>query len=178
MEIIISDILKLRAWQEEDKQELQRIANNSNVSRFLRERFPHPYTRNDAERWITLNVMGLQETHFCIEYDGRPAGGIGIDLQQDIHRYTAEMGYWLGEEYWNKGIMTAAIRSATPHFMQKFGLKRIFATVFSANAASVKALQKAGFRLEGTLRNYACKDGEDIDGLLFAYTGIINETEL
>ncbi|MDB5225950.1 MAG: acetyltransferase [Bacteroidota bacterium] len=170
MEIIISESLKLRPWCEEDKQELQRIANNSNVTKYLRERFPHPYTKNDAERWVSLNIMGLHETHFCIEYNGKPAGGIGIDIQNDIHKYTAEMGYWLGEEYWNKGIVTQCIQTVTPFFINKFQLKRIYATASVGNVASIKALERAGYTFEGTMKNYAHKDGVDLDGTLYAFT--------
>jgi ribosomal-protein-alanine N-acetyltransferase len=169
MEILINEKLKLRPWQEEDKNELQRIANNSEVTRYLRERFPHPYTRNDAERWIALNIMGLHETHFCIESDGKPAGGIGIDIQNDIHKYTAELGYWLGEEYWGKGIITECIKVVTPHFFTKFQLKRIYATAFAGNVASLKALEKAGYKFEGILRKYAFKDGMDMDGAMYAF---------
>lgn len=169
MELFISEQLKLRPWCEEDKQELQRIANNSNVTKYLRERFPHPYTKNDAERWVSLNIMGLHETHFCIEYNGKPAGGIGIDIQNDIHKYTAELGYWLGEEYWNKGIITQCIKAATPFFMEKFQLKRIYATAFVGNSASVRTLEKAGYTFEGVMKKYAFKDGVDFDGTLYAF---------
>ena len=170
MELIINEHLRLRPWQEEDKKELQRIANNSNVTRFLRERFPHPYTRNDAERWVSLNIMGLYETHFCIEYKQQPAGGIGIDIQIDIHKYTAELGYWLGEDYWGKGIITECIKAATPYYIKKFQLKRIYAHAFIGNDASIRALEKAGYTLEGIMKNYAYKDGIDIDGTMYAFT--------
>jgi RimJ/RimL family protein N-acetyltransferase len=168
--LIINSYLKLRAWAEEDKAELQRIANNSNVARFLRDAFPHPYTKNDAERWITLNIMGLHETHFCIEADGKPAGGIGIVIQNDIHKYSAELAYWLGEEYWGRGIITRCIKTVTPYFMDKFELKRMFATAFTSNSASVNALEKSGYVCEGVMKKYAFKNGVDIDGTLYAFT--------
>lgn len=170
MEIIINTQLKLRAWKTEDKQQLQRIANNQHVAKYLRERFPIPYTMNDAERWITLNEMGLDETHFCIEYDGMAAGSIGIDIQLDVHKQTAELGYWLGEDFWNKGIITECIKAVTPYFINKFELKRIFATTFSENVTSSKALEKAGFKLEGILKKHAFKNGIDYDGNMYAYT--------
>ncbi|MFN8281947.1 MAG: GNAT family protein [Chitinophagales bacterium] len=170
MEIIIDDKLKLRAWQPEDKLELQRIANNLNLTKYLRELFPSPYTANDAERWISLNEMGLDETQFCIAYDEKPIGNIGIYIQRDVHKYTAELGYWLSEEHWNKGIITECIKTVVPYFIKKFGLKRVFATTFSENIGSSKALESAGFALEGTMKNHAFKGGIDYDGKLYAYT--------
>jgi RimJ/RimL family protein N-acetyltransferase len=170
MEIIINDKLKLRAWKPEDKQELQRIANNVNVTKYLRELFPSPYTANDAERWISLNEMGLDETQFCIAYHDKPIGNIGIYIQRDVHKFTAELGYWLSEEHWNKGIITSCIKMVVPYFIDKFELKRIYATTFLGNESSSKALEKAGFQLEGILKKHAFKDGVDYDGKLYAYT--------
>lgn len=169
MEIIINDKLKLRAWEKADKQELQRIANNLNVAKYLRELFPSPYTSNDAEKWISINEMVLEETQFCIEYDGKPIGNIGIYIQNDIHKFTAEIGYWLGEEYWNKGIITDCIKIVTPFFINKFQLKRIYATTFSENIGSAKALEKAGYVLEGILKKNAFKNGVDIDSNMYAF---------
>lgn len=170
MEISINEQLKLRHWKKEDAVELQRIADNPNVAKNLRDRFPSPYTIEDAERWITLNEIALQKFFFCIEYQGKPAGGIGLDIQGDMHRFTAELGYWLGEEYWGKGIATASIKAITVYALKSLNLKRIYATASIKNVASVKAMEKAGYVFEGILKKYAYKNGEDIDAAMFAMT--------
>jgi RimJ/RimL family protein N-acetyltransferase len=100
------------------------------------------------------------EKNFCIEIDGGAVGGIGIQIGEDVFRHTAEVGYWLGQEFWGRGVMTEAVSVFTPYCFEEFSLYRIFAKAFSNNPASARVLEKAGFVLEGRLRKHVVKDGK------------------
>lgn len=114
----------------------------------LRNRFPHPYTLTAAENWIAINHSAAQPEHFCIEYNGEVCGGIGFIPGTDIDQLSAEMGYFIGEPFWGKGIATAAIAQFVQHLREKTSFVRLYAIVFANNPASMKALQKNGFALE------------------------------
>jgi RimJ/RimL family protein N-acetyltransferase len=107
---------------------------------------------------------------FCIEIDGAAVGGIGVHPGEDVHRHTATAGYWLGEEFWGRGIMTEVVTAVTDFCFENFPLRRISAEVFANNPASARVLEKAGFSFEGRLRNHVLKDGELLDSLLYART--------
>ena len=109
-------------------------------------------------------------TIFCIEVNGAAVGGIGIHLGIDVHRRTAELGYWLGEEFWARGIMTEAVGAFTDFCFDRFSLRRIYAEPFANNRASARVLEKAGFSFEGRLKNNVMKDGQVLDSLLYART--------
>src|SRR5207245_1449014 len=106
------------------------------------------YTRADGEAWLALAAQSQPETNFAIEYDGEAVGGIGLRLGQDIERVTAEIGYWLGESVWGRGIATAALVGLTQYAFPTFNLTRVFALPFADNLASRRVLEKAGFALE------------------------------
>lgn len=158
----------LRPWRDGDQAALVRHANNRAIWRNLRDRFPHPYTREDADQWLAVVQKLPSGTQFAIEVDGEAAGGIGLELKEDVFRKTASLGYWLGEAHWNSGIMTEAVRAVTRHGFEQFALRRIQAGVFEWNPASARVLEKAGYQLEGRLRQSVIKDGEIIDRLMYA----------
>lgn len=159
----------LRPWKASDIGELVPLADNPKIWRNLRDGFPQPYTRRDAKAWIGQATLMSPSTHFAITVEGRIAGGIGLLLQPDIHRRGAELGYWLGEPFWGRGIMTAAVAAFLPHALSAFDLVRIQALVLEWNPASTRVLEKAGFALEGRLRRSAVKDGAILDEFLYAY---------
>lgn len=159
---------KLRPWQWSDKESLIFNANNRNIWMNLRDRFPHPYTIKDAEEWLSMMVGVLPLTQFAIDVDNNAVGGIGIILNDDVHCIQAEIGYWLGEEYWGRGIATAALKAVTEYAFCNFELVRIYASIFEWNPASARVLEKAGFEFEARLKKSIIKDGKIIDQLVFA----------
>lgn len=159
---------RIRSWQAGDAPSLARHADNRKIWLQVRDRFPHPYTLEAAEAWVKLAPAADPETQFAIEVNGEAAGGIGVFLQQDVERYSAEIGYWLGEAHWNRGITTAAVRRFTEYAFDRFGLCRLYANVFETNPGSCRVLERAGYQLEGRLRQSAVKDGQVLDGLLYA----------
>jgi RimJ/RimL family protein N-acetyltransferase len=165
-------ICVLRPWQTGDEDGLVRHANDRGVWINLRDRFPYPYTHADAEAWIRIATGRTPPTDFAITVDGQPVGGVGLMLQEDIQRCGAEIGYWLGRDFWGRGLATAAVRAVTDHAFRGHGLVRVYATVFAENAASVRVLEKVGYRLEGRLRRAAIKDGVVHDTLMYAITDL------
>lgn len=159
---------RIRSWQYKDLPSLTRNANNVKIWRGVRDLFPSPYTEAHAERWLELAINQHPECNFAIEVGDSAVGGIGLVMQLDVHRLGAELGYWLGEEYWGKGIMTAAVRHFTEFAHSTYGLVRIYALVYDWNLASAKVLEKNGYVLEARLQKNAVKNGEIIDELLFA----------
>jgi len=158
----------LRSWQGRDRDAIVRHANNRNVSINLRDRFPYPYTMKDARIWLDM-VVGLKpETSFAIAVGDEAVGGIGFTLQPDVGHRSAEIGYWLGEEFWGRGIGTDAVKAATEYAFASFDICRIFAHVFEWNGASARVLEKAGYTFEGRLRKSVTKDGKTIDQLMYA----------
>jgi RimJ/RimL family protein N-acetyltransferase len=158
----------VRSWREGDAPALARHADNRKIWLNIRDQFPHPYTLADARAWVHLASAAVPETSFAIEVDGEAAGGVGLELQEDVHRCSAELGYWLGEAHWGRGIMSEAVRAFTPWAFDTFDLMRIYACVFEWNPSSRRVLEKAGFELEGRLRKAAIKDGQVLDELLYA----------
>jgi [ribosomal protein S5]-alanine N-acetyltransferase len=159
---------KLRPWHPSDVEALIRHANNRNIWRNVRDRFPNPYTREAAEDWIRFTTENPQEPNLAIEVAGEAVGGIGLILGQDIDYRSAEIGYWLSEQYWGQGIVTEAVGALTEHAFSAYDLCRIWASVFEWNPASMRVLEKAGFVREGILRKAATKDGQTIDVILYA----------
>jgi RimJ/RimL family protein N-acetyltransferase len=143
-------------------------ANNRAVWRNMRDRFPHPYTLEDAYRWIELNNTVFPETNFAIAVEDTAVGGIGIVRGDDVYRRSAEIGYWLGEEFWGRGIAPVAVRAVTDWAFATFELARIHAGVFAWNPASMRVLEKAGYTMEGCLRRSVFKDGALTDQVLYA----------
>jgi [ribosomal protein S5]-alanine N-acetyltransferase len=151
-----------------DAASLAKHADNRNVWLNVRDRFPHPYTIAHAEAWLAM-VMGAEPvTQFAVEVDREAAGGIGVFLQEDVSRFTAEIGYWLGEAHWGRGIMTAVVRRFTDYAFATWDLNRLYANVFAWNEASARVLEKAGYQFEGRQRSATVKDGRILDNLMYA----------
>jgi RimJ/RimL family protein N-acetyltransferase len=158
----------IRSWSLDDAAALPRYANNRRIAVNLRDLFPYPYTRADAERFLAHAVTQQPETDFAIATADEVIGGIGLRLGIDIHRRTAEIGYWLAEPFWGRGVMSEAVAAFTAYAFWTFDLVRIFAEVFANNPASARVLEKAGFLCEGRLRARICKEGRILDALLYA----------
>jgi RimJ/RimL family protein N-acetyltransferase len=134
----------------------------------LRDRFPHPYTASDGDRWIRQATQMVPQTHFAIAIGDQAVGGIGLDLQVDVFRRSAEIGIWLGEAHWGRGIATEAVRALTNFAFTNLDVCRVYAGVFEWNPASMRVLEKAGYSVEGRLRKSVTKDGQTIDRMLYA----------
>lgn len=160
------DGFRLRAWRAEDAESLARHGNNEKVSRGLRDRFPYPYSLADAERYLT--IAPALPWVFAIEIDGAAAGGLGFHPGEDVHRVSAEVGYWLAEPYWGRGIVPAALRLVVPAAMDALELERVHAGVYSNNPSSMRVLEKAGFTREGVQRRAVIKRGEILDLVMYA----------
>lgn len=158
----------VRDWTLSDGASLVRFANNRNVWRNLAHNFPHPYTEADADSWFALLGKMDPPRHWALEVEGRAVGGIGIILGEGIYAKSAHFGYWLGEPYWGRGIMTAAARATADHVFSHFDVVRLEAPVFEWNPASMRVLEKCGFVREGALRRSVLKDGQLIDAVLYA----------
>ncbi len=158
---------EVRPWRRGDETSLAAHANNRNVWLHLRDGFPSPYTLEDARRWIALANSFDPATNFAIAVGGDAVGGIGFTLGADVYRLTAEIGFWLGEAFWGRGIVTAALKVVTDHAFATFGLTRLHAGVFEWNAASMRVLEKAGYVREARLPRSAIKDGKIIDTYLY-----------
>jgi RimJ/RimL family protein N-acetyltransferase len=158
----------VRDWSPADKPDLVRYANNRNVWRNLTHLFPHPYTDADADAWLATVAAMPEPTHWAIEVDGHAVGGVGIFLGEGISCKSGDFGYWLGEPYWGRGIMSEAASAIAPYAMDRFGLCRLEASVFAWNPASMRVLEHAGFLMEGTSRASVFKDGELIDEVNYA----------
>jgi RimJ/RimL family protein N-acetyltransferase len=158
---------RVRAWNPADAEPLARHANNLNVARQLRDRFPHPYTRADAVTFLKSAAAALP-TNLAIDVDGEAAGGIGFVRGTDVERFGAEIGYWLGEAFWGRGIITEALELVTAYAFEQFDLLRLYALPFADNAGSIRVLEKAGYTREGVLRSSCVKYGQRRDQILYA----------
>ena len=161
-------VCDVRSWRRGDAAALVEHANNRKIWLNLRDRFPHPFTARDARAFLGHVLAERPETNFAIDVDGAAVGGIAFKIQADVERAGAELGYWLGENYWGRGVATAAVRAVTEHALATHPLHRVFALPFAHNRASARVLEKAGFTLEGLLRSSAIKDGRVLDQLLYA----------
>ena len=152
-----------------DAPALARHANNRQIWLNLRDRFPHPYTLRDAVSFIEHVQEQSPPTVWAIDLAGEAVGSVGIMPRGDIERISAEIGYWLGEPFWGRGIMTEVLKAVTPWAMKEFKLTRIYALPFATNAASCRVLEKTGYVCEGRLHKCAIKDGQVIDQFMYAY---------
>lgn len=169
VDIAIADGLSIREWRTGDAESLVRYANNRNIWRNLRDRFPHPYTIDDATSWIGRCVVESPAVNLAIATPDEAIGAIGVVLRTDVESRSAEIGYWLGEPFWGRGIATSAVRAVADYAFSTFDLVRLDAVVFGWNAASARVLEKAGFTLEGRQESAVFKDGEFTDGLMYAF---------
>ncbi len=159
MELKSGNIL-LRNFKETDVALMTELANNRNISRNLRDAFPYPYTKEDAEKFIQTFINQNPVTVFAIEYQGEYVGNIGLMVGQDVYRKSAEIGYFIGEPYWNKGIVTTAVNLITDYGFKCLDIVRIHTGVFEYNTASQRVLEKCGFEKEGIFKKSICKDNK------------------
>lgn len=168
MDEIITSFGCLRPWRMEDAAAVAKYANNRAIWLNLRDGFPHPYGLENARNFLAVSIDQHHDTFYAIATPEEAIGSIGITILSDVHRLTAELGYWLAEPYWGRGIMSEAVRAFTDFAFERFGLVRIFAEPYARNDASCRVLEKAGFTLEGRLRCAAIKDGVLTDMFLYA----------
>jgi len=157
----------IRKWNVNDIEVLVQIANNINIWNNLRNYFPHPYTMEEAKSWLELVDVEGATLNFAIEFEGVLVGGIGLIPNSDVYVMSAEIGYWIGESYWGKGIATEAIRQITEYVFYNFDIIRIYAEVFENNKPSMRALEKNGFYLEGVRRKSILKNGILMDDYIW-----------
>jgi RimJ/RimL family protein N-acetyltransferase len=162
MKIEIGDY-QVRSFEYSDKPAIAKYANNYNIYKNLRDRFPYPYTEQLAEEWLIQVANQSPEMNFAIANKDELIGGIGLDPKDDVHHYTVEIGYWLGEPFWGKGIATSAVKAVTKYAFENFEFIRIYADVFEGNEASMKVLENAGYSLEARLRKSVFKEGQFLD---------------
>ena len=159
----------LRPWTTDDLDSLVTFANNAAIAKYMTDKFPHPYTVAAGQAFITFATSGTPVNIFAIDINGQASGGIGLHPQTDVYRKNAELGYWLAQPFWGKGIIMEAIKQMTDYGFTTFDINRIFARPFGTNTASQKVLQKAGFTLEGRFEKTCFKSGEYLDELVYAF---------
>lgn len=160
---------RVRPWASADAEAMVRHADNPRVARFLSMRFPNPYTREDAARWFAFLQSQDDPEGWAIEIEGATVGGIGFRRGEGEFAHSAELGYWLGEAYWGRGVMTRVVRAVLPVAVRRCGLARVTAYAATANDGSIRVLEKTGFVREGTLRARAIRGGEVQDHLVFGW---------
>ncbi len=161
---------RIRKWELSDAKDLAAALSNKKVQDNLRDGLPYPYTEQDGKEFISamLSADENETFAFAIMVDDKVVGSIGIFRQGNIHSQTAELGYYIAEEYWGKGIMTEAVKQICEYVFANSDIIRIYAEPFAYNIASCRALEKAGFQYEGTLRSNAVKNGKVIDMKMYS----------
>jgi RimJ/RimL family protein N-acetyltransferase len=160
-------MITIRQWKAEDLDNLVKYANNINVWNNLRNYFPSPYTEEDGKIWLEKMAEASPIVNLAIDMDGACIGGIGLILNSDVYVYSAEIGYWLGEPFWNQGIATEAVRQMIEYCFYYFDIIRIYAEVFEINKASMRVLEKNGFYLEGVRRKAVYKNAVLMDDYIW-----------
>lgn len=160
---ILAEGFVLRGWHLTDAPSLARHADNPHISGFLLDRFPSPYTLQDAESWLQTAVNQDPFVNFAIAINGEVVGGIGLEFRHDIYRKTPLLGYWLSEQYWGKGIMPQAVKLVAEYAFQNLDVICIHAYTLSKNPKSMRVLEKAGFTRQGVLLKSVIKKGEVLD---------------
>jgi ribosomal-protein-alanine N-acetyltransferase len=158
----------VRSWRAGDAEALVRHANNPLIARQLRDRFPHPYGRRHAAEFLRHATGEGAQTSLAIEVAGEPVGGVGFVPGTDVERFSAEIGYWLAESLWGRGITTEAVGLVTGYTFKALNMLRLFAVPFAENMASRRVLEKAGYECEGILRASSVKFGEPRDQAMYA----------
>lgn len=164
--IIVNNDLELSNICQDDLDALIIHANNFEIAKNLRDVFPYPYTANDAGNFI--KIAENNTNILAIRLNGQLIGTIGITPGSDIHKNQTELGFWIGQQYWNKGIMSACIKSYSSYIFENFDFNRIYCEVFSDNISSIKVLEKCGFVKEGVLRQSVIKNGQIKDTYIYA----------
>lgn len=150
-------VCRLRPWREGDQAALLQHANDWEVARWLRDRFPHPYTAEDADEWVEYAGTVLRREVFAIDVGGEAIGSVGLIRGEDVFRRSAEVGYWLGRSYWGRGLAPLALQALSHYAEQELGFIRLFAGVFAGNTRSGRVLAKSGYHLESIRRSAVVK---------------------
>ena len=161
---------KIRKWKLTDAKDIAVALSNKKIQDNLRDGLPYPYSEQDGIDFISSMLSANEDETFAfaITLDDKVIGSIGVFRQQNIHRQTAEMGYYIAEEHWGKGIMTEAVKQICDYVFKNSDILRIYAEPFAYNTGSCRVLEKAGFQYEGTLRNNAVKNGKVIDMKMYS----------
>ena len=161
---------KIRRWELSDARDLAAALSNKKIQDNLRDGLPYPYTEQDGKEFISAMLAANENDTFAfaITVNGKVIGSIGAFRQGNIHRQTAELGYYIAEEYWGKGIMTEAVKQLCDYVFSNTDIIRIYAEPFAYNIGSCRVLEKAGFQYEGTLRSNALKNGNVFDMKMYS----------
>lgn len=159
----MKNIVEIRPWKPEDAVPLAAICNNKKIWLNVRDRFPHPYTIGNSIEWIAYCLTQKPVQNMAVVYKGEIAGSIGVMPKEDVYRKSIEIGYFLGEPFWGRGIATVAVELLLEYVKTQFDVIRVFAEVFSHNTASMKVLEKNGFHLEGIRKKAVIKDNVLMD---------------
>ena len=167
---IRGELVTLRPWGLDDVSALPAVADDPDVARYMNHRFPSPYTREDAQQWIAANSAVDVQLNWAIEFEGRLAGGIGLTPGALEHAGSTMIGYWLGRAFWRRGLASDALRALTAHaFAAPVRPRRMWANIMSANTASGRVLERAGYTHEATLRrSIVDRHGTVHDELIYA----------
>ena len=161
--------MQLRPWHIEDLNSLVKYANNWNIAKYLTNFFPYPYTEEDGRNFIQIATANNPINRFAIEVDGEAVGGIGVHPQTDIFEKNIELGYWLAEPFWGRGIMSQAVAQMIDFAFENYDVERIYATTFATNIASQRVLEKNNFIQDAHLKRVLYKNGEFEDELIYAF---------
>ena len=167
MEILLNNNFKLRPWRISDADALAIHANNKKIAMNLRDGFPYPYTIDDAQNWLKTAISSETNIMLAIDLDGTPIGSIGLAPFKDVYRVSAEIGYWLSEEYWNKGITSMAVKAMVKFAFGNYDLQRLQAGIYEKNSPSMNVLKKCGFHLEAIHKKAVIKENEIMDEHLY-----------
>lgn len=165
---ILTSFGLIRKWEMSDLDALVRYANNEKVAIRLTDGFPYPYLRENGQGFLKMVEQQSPTRYFAIATQEEAIGGIGITINEDVYRLTAELGYWLAEPFWGQGIMTEAVTRFSDYCFTQFELVRIYAMPYASNPKSVRVLEKAGYTLEGVMRSNVIKAGIILDQYLYA----------
>ncbi|MGH9142315.1 MAG: GNAT family N-acetyltransferase [Vicinamibacterales bacterium] len=173
---------EVRSWRTADAESIARHADNRKIWLNLRDAFPHPYSSHDAREFIRSVRTRAPETTFAIAVNDEAIGSVGFVLRPDVERVSAEIGYWIAEAFWGRGIATEALMALTDYAITTYALTRVYALPFAWNTASCRVLEKAGYRLEARLRRSAIKNGAITDQMQYAFivpdTAALNADDL
>lgn len=158
----------IRGYEKNDAPSIAKHANNPRIAANLKDAFPHPYTLGDAKEWLRVVRRQDPQRNFAVATASEAIGGIGLILKEDVHAKNAEIGYWLGEEYWGRGIMSGIVRAFTDWAFGRFDIVRIYASVFASNPASARVLENAGYAPEACLQKAIFKDRRYLDEWIYS----------
>jgi RimJ/RimL family protein N-acetyltransferase len=164
---LITPRCRMRPYAIGDLESLVKYANDPLVASQLRDRFPHPYTRELGRQFLETIASATPCETFAIDVDGEAVGGVGVHPGDDVGRASAEIGYWLGRPFWGRGFATEVVQAVVDHLFSTVVYCRLHAHTFAGNTASQRVLEKCGFRREGVLRKAVLKNGRLLDAVLY-----------